>query len=384
LETTASHAMSTTSLVRTNRQQTLLDFQNKLVAHPILQDVERRLLSAVHEPAGASLVVVYGPTGVGKSTLMNGVIRRLMDEAAPLMETDPGYIPVAWVEAASPSSGNFNWRDHFARSLEAVQAPLIDRKQVYGLVSLPSAAGPTHVRKSSAGEPELRFVLERCLRNRGVRVFFIDEAHHMFKMASGRLRLDQMDTIKSIANLSGTLHVLIGTYELLDMLALSSQLCRRTIRIHFPRYRRTDAAERTAFARVLRTFDDCLSLPEGQSLLKDYDYFYDHSLGCVGLLKSWLTRALKEAQDEGKPIPQKRHLEQARLPEYELVEMARDIARAETAHVEHERLLEEIRRNLDGESPKPVPAPPRPKKRSRKVGGRRPTRDPVGGGPHGR
>jgi len=376
LRTTGECAMATISPVRTTRQQTLLDFQNKLVAHPILQDVERHLLSAIREPAGASLVVVYGPTGVGKSTLMKGVIKLIFDEEAPAMEKDPGYIPVAWLEAASPSSGNFHWRDHFARSLEALQEPLIDRKQIYGLAELPSPTGPVRLRTSSAGEPELRYALEVCLRNRRVLAFFIDEAHHMFKMTSGRRRLDQMDTIKSLANLTGTLHVLLGTYELLDMLTLSPQLCRRTIRIHFPRYHRTDPTEHTAFARVLRTFDDCLSSPDGQGLLKNYDYFYDHSLGCVGLLKSWLTRALKVAQDDGKSFPLRRHLEQTRLPEYELVQMARDIARAEEAHVEHERYLEEIRRSLDGDLPEPVA--PLPKKRPPKVGRRKPKRDPVG------
>ena len=56
----------------------------------------------------------------------------------------------------------------------------------------------------------------------------MDEAQHLKKFASGRRLLDQMDILKSLASLTDTIHVLIGTYELLGLADLSAQLNRRS------------------------------------------------------------------------------------------------------------------------------------------------------------
>ena len=44
--------------------------------------------------------------------------------------------------------------------------------------------------------------------------------------------------IKSTASRAQTVHVLIGTYELLAFRNLSGQLSRRSVDLHFSRYRR--------------------------------------------------------------------------------------------------------------------------------------------------
>ena len=44
-------------------------FQEKVVAHPHLKEAHQRLWQAIQQPAGASLIFVFGPTGVGKTTL---------------------------------------------------------------------------------------------------------------------------------------------------------------------------------------------------------------------------------------------------------------------------------------------------------------------------
>jgi hypothetical protein len=54
--------------------------------------------------------------------------------------------------------------------------------------------------------------------------------------ASGGKLLDQLDWIKSMTNVTGVLHILIGTYELLNFRNLSGQASRRGLDLHFPRY----------------------------------------------------------------------------------------------------------------------------------------------------
>src|SRR5262249_27476676 len=69
--------------------------------------------------------------------------------------------------------------------------------------------------------PELRQAMEEALIRRGVRAVVIDEAQHLMQVASGAKLLDQLDWIKSMTNMTGVVHVLVGTYDLLNFRNLS-------------------------------------------------------------------------------------------------------------------------------------------------------------------
>ena len=53
-------------------------------------------------------------------------------------------------------------------------------------------------------------------RYRQLKAFTVDEAQHLLMISGGHQMLQQMNWIKSIANLTGTIHILFGTYELLN------------------------------------------------------------------------------------------------------------------------------------------------------------------------
>ena len=139
---------------------------------------------------------------------------------------------------------------------------------------------------------ELRHALEGALTHRRPAAFFVDEAQHLAKMKSGRKLQDQLDSIKSLASLTRTVHVLVGTYELLPFRNLSAQLSRRSIDIHFRRYQATRSEDYAAFQNVAFTFQRHLPLEGESDLLKHIEYCYERSIGCVGVLKEWLMRAL--------------------------------------------------------------------------------------------
>ena len=64
-------------------------FETKVVAHEQLKQVHADLLHAIRHPAGASLIFVFGPTGVGKTTLRQRIERQLIEDAS----TDPAITP---------------------------------------------------------------------------------------------------------------------------------------------------------------------------------------------------------------------------------------------------------------------------------------------------
>jgi len=53
---------------------------------------------------------------------------------------------------------------------------------------------------------------------------------------------------------------LLGTYELLAFRNLSAQLSRRSIDIHFPRYRADSTADLKAFQSIVKSFEQQLPL----------------------------------------------------------------------------------------------------------------------------
>lgn len=145
----------------------------------------------------------------------------------------------------------------------------------------------------------MREALEKALIHRKPLVFMADEAQHFGKTTSGRKLQDQFDIIKTLAETTGVLHVLIGTYELLPFRNLNGQLSRRKMEIHFRRYHIDNDKEIRAFRKVINTFQHHMPLAEMPNLIEIWDFLYERSIGCIGVLKDWLVRALDRALEEG-------------------------------------------------------------------------------------
>lgn len=316
-------------------------FKDRTAAHKRLVSTVGDVTGIIKEPGGSSLLYLVGPTGVGKSTVIKRVSRLITEELLSEMEQDPGRIPIATVVAIAPDSGSFNWKDHFIRSLQVLNEPLIDHKLRDPNRDTGACIGlPRH------HAPELRRALEKTLQLRKLSAFFVDEAQHLTKVVSGRKHKDQLDCIKSMADLSRTLHVLVGTYELLSFLELSGQLSRRGRVVHFSRYRVEDSADQHEFQTVLNTFQLTMPVQSPPDLLPHWEYCYERSIGCVGVLKDWLTRALSSAIEAGEPTVTLKHLKKHALTPGECRQIASEAVEGENRLLEYESSTHELRRLL--------------------------------------
>ena len=138
-----------------------------------------------------------------------------------------------------------------------------------------------------------------------------------------------MDTLKSLAALTDTVHVLVGTNELLELVDLSAQLSRRSIEIHFGRYQADSAADIQAFRSTVLTFQRHLPLPKEPDLVGSWEYLYEHSVGCIGVLKSWLNRALAGALGANEPTLTRERMACHQEPTRKLLSLAREIKEGE-------------------------------------------------------
>lgn len=367
-------------------------FQDKVVAHPRLQAAHDMLRQSIRYAAQGSIILLYGPTGVGKTTLRHGIVKSLLAEAQADLAQDPGYIPVAWIEAASTDVRKFDWIDYYTRALIALNEPLIDRKVLYddrleyGVEGIHRDGKGRLVIQTRITQRKVRRALENALRYRRPLAFIVDEAAHLQKISGGRTLRDQMDTLKSLAECTQTVHVMIGTYDLLNLTNLSAQLSRRCRHLHFPRYRLEVAEDITIFKSILQTFQHHLPLPQTPQLVSRWDYFYQYSLGCIGILKIWLNHALAEALEQGQETLTEACLSRHELPADQLMSILREIQEGEQRlnHMERERANLRSFLGLSSEATPPATdtSSGQPAKKQSKRGYRQAARDPIGGEAH--
>jgi hypothetical protein len=358
----------------------LAKFKAKIVAHPLLKSAFGTVMQFIEEPADVEVIAVIGPTGVGKSTLGARVQQEIIKQNIAAMETNLGLQPVLAVKAPAPETGSFNWREIYLRILVELKEPACDWQVV---LRDRQPGKPGVARLSSLNHGDLKRHVESGLRHRGVKVLLIDEGQHLGKMASGRRLQDQTDSLKSLAQSTGTLIILLGTYELIPLLGLNGQVARRVCSVHLPRYRCDDSGEWRNFQTAIRSLQAEITLPKVPDLLPKAEMLYRGSAGCIGILKSWLTVAYSQVLRENGAELTPEVLNATCLPAASLRKIIEEIRNGEDhwmrSHAEDrelDRLLGLLCFSAEqGSTKNSVPAPTT---RRVPVGMRNPTRDPIG------
>jgi AAA domain len=319
-------------------------FKAYAISHTLLQEVDLHLCRAIEEPAGFAYVLLYGPSGVGKTTLIRQLEYRSqtqseVEQAGTGFGTPPHKLParrpVLLLEVRPPDGSTFDRSDYYRIALKQLGEQTYERRM---LVAVDEGhaweRGPKKVRSQAApfnDSAELRQAYEAALLRWGVRAILLDEAQHLLKLASGVKLIDQLDWLKSLANTTGVLHILTGTYELLALRNLNGQTARRGLEIHFPRYQFQHQPDQEAFQRALLTLLQHVPLEvDVESLVVNHwSYFYERSIGCIGVLKDWLVRAVAASLADKAPTLLFERLQECALPIAQCESMAMEAASGE-------------------------------------------------------
>lgn len=218
------------------------------IRHTRVAQVTSEADALIYPGSQSDMLLICGPTGVGKSTLARYLVEQALQDAAPSMANDAGLIPTICVEAPASGEREFSWRLFYSKILTALDGDLTAPKVAYYVDPRTNRlARPKGLSSNSLAS--LRTAVESALRARGTQALIIDEAAHLIQVSSNRLQ-NQLDTLKSLANSSGAQIVLVGSYDLYQLMSLSGQLARRTHVIHFERYREDREDDVRASRRV--------------------------------------------------------------------------------------------------------------------------------------
>lgn len=269
------------------------------IKHTRIGQMMNELETLIYPESQDSILLVCGPTGVGKSTLATHIVSNALQKATEEMEQDAGVIPAVYVQAPSSGEDDFSWRLFYQRILQQLEGELSMKKTAYGI---DTETGRMVRPRGATGNSlsALRTAVERALTARQTRFLVIDEAAHIIRQTrQSRLGI-QLDTLKSLANECGTQMVLVGAYDLYQLVSLSGQLARRTHVLHFERYRQDSEEDLRAFRACVQKFQNTLPDLWGEQLMPHAEALLENTLGCVGTLSCVLTRAAKLAQKDGR------------------------------------------------------------------------------------
>jgi len=347
--------------------------QRCLISHPRLQEALETILQAICPPGeGAStrrpgtMVLVIGPSRVGKTTLIRLLEERLLASSKAHLLSDSSFIPFASVLAAGGGTNRFEWVEYYRAVLRALHDPFVDGKVA-------------RIRTR-----ELREAMETALLERKPLAIIVDEAHHLAEAARGSRLQSQLNHLKHFENATGVSHILVGTYEMRPFRKVNAQLACRSVDVHFPRYDAAIDADAQVFQSVVWALQRQLPVEKEPSLVDHWEFLYARSIGCVGLLKIHLNRALNLALADKAKTVTLAHLRKTALSETRVELALRNALESEAELIETEGADERLLALLGLRGPRRTePAKtqhglsPSPKKQDR-PGKRSPGRDATG------
>ncbi|MFL5653497.1 MAG: ATP-binding protein, partial [Ktedonobacteraceae bacterium] len=270
-------------------------FKAVMVKHARLQEVDQEMSLAIEEHADSTHVLLCGPGGVGKSTVLNGVTERFTRE-----EVNRAVVPIVYLEPIPSDTGPYMRLDYYRQIVNALKGHILVKEIFVNVAHLMAAPKVSRTRAGIADWLDMREAAEQALVRSQVKAVLIDEGHRLMQ-GGGQYTVDeQLEWLKSLTTRTNVLHVLAGPYELFPFRNTSGQLVRRGRDLHFARYHVEEPEERKAFVAAVKYLLERVPLTcDLDALLSHWRWFAEGSVGCIGIVKTWLVDAVAATLAQG-------------------------------------------------------------------------------------
>ena len=283
------------------KRKELEEFKRLRIDHPKMLYVQEQAENALMSRDGSFLLLVIGPTHVGKSSLLKRLVYERLERLKREGLLPDWAVPALYFELI-PGDKSFSWKAN-------IESLLIEQKEILTnfKVEYPDRREGTFSGKPPglSGRPTehaLRRTLENFLHQKKVEFMCLDEAANLLHLGSGKRLRHQADFLKSIANRSRAKIILGGSFDVYPLIGQTAQLSSRSEIVNFDRYDPSDESDQEAFFGILCTFESFLPFPEKENTLTPYlSLLMENSVGCVGLLKKVLDRAVTHSLAVGDP-----------------------------------------------------------------------------------
>lgn len=333
----------------------------------------------------AAIIVLAGPTGVGKTRMLVKLVEDQLAKGSERMRADPLFIPVIVTTAVAHGHRKFDFKRCYLDCLKALGDSFAGKRTR----TKEEQERARKERFKSAGETIsaalLRMDLEFELERHGTVTWVLDEADHILTGGASGLPGDQFDVLKSFAQITGLTVILSGTGKLPTYLAASGQLSRRTKVVVLAPYHWEDNAQVSQYASAFHSLMERLPVDGFPCVTTNVEEFFMGGVGCVGVAKDWISRAFALMLNQGERVMTLEHFRATRLSPVQLKTMALELEEAEqwirSAKSDTElKLLLGMKKAAVAASAAPVSTakPPDSRRPTSKPFTRNPVRDPVG------
>jgi hypothetical protein len=285
--------------------------EKAIVTHPRMDEVVDEILEAVGSMCDQNLVLLVGPSGVGKTEALKEAVRRAVVERELEAQSKAHMVPAIFIEADAPDRGNFDWRVFYETGLAELGVPLIGSTLPYvpriahDQVIETLAVEDNH-RSPTASALRGRF--RNTLRHRETALVGVDEAVNLLQVRSTRNKQNRKDlllaagsSVRSLVNKATATIVLAGAFDFYDLASSTAQLARRSYIVYFQEYGKS-AEDMEGFSRALLGLFAHLPIKHALDPGELAAELFIQSLGCVGVVKTILQRALMKALNRKKPL----------------------------------------------------------------------------------
>jgi hypothetical protein len=277
------------------------DFAEKVkrsvLEHREFRRVTDEILAKIEYDNSVGFALLVGVAGAGKTTVLGWLARHLTEYISRNQELDCN--PPIVLNMSAPERKVFSWTDFYQESLtKGLQVPFVENRKDLEAMLMHFMREGSKKRIFGKTIADLRRAFIDATNSRRPIALLIDEIHEMCKVTGTEKAHDNLDVLKSLSDALDCSVIAAGTSRAYKMLYINEQVTRRADMIRLPRYTSCDE-DVIEFRDLIYHIEHTLNVPFSSDVSGDVTYFYNRTLGCVGVLMDWVQKSMSLAARRG-------------------------------------------------------------------------------------